>query len=210
MKRTISQDASQVAEDLRRTGHLAMVRHLPNPFSVLGLAVGEQDTGVVRRAFLRAVRTYPPHSHPTEFVCVVEAYEMLRDPARRTTLECGMAGLSTAGKHRRLGALTPQSAAAFLQARNGPICVLDQYGQCHPAVAENTRQDGATAADAPSIFLATTRAGAGMDDVGQRVVDASEDLEDDSGALFRTESMASPMNLEPLGRTTSACSAMSV
>jgi len=212
MKRTISQDASQVAEDLRRTGCLATVRHLPNPFSVLGLAVGEQDTGVVRRAFLRAVRIYPPHSHPTEFVCVVEAYEMLRDPARRAALECGMAGLSTAGKHRRLGALTPQSAAAFLQARNGPICALDQYGQCHPTFAEETRHDGAAAADAPSVFSATARGGVGiaMDDGGQRVVDAGEDLEDDHGALFRTESMAAPMNLEPLGRTTSACSAMSV
>merc|ERR1712008_202813 len=121
-----------------------------------------------------------------------------------------------AGKHHRLGALTPQSAAAFLQARNGPVCVLDQYGQCHPTVAEDTRQDGAAAAaaaaDAPSMFSATTRAGAGMamDDGGQRMVDASEDLGDESGALFRTESVALPMNLEPLGRTTSACSAMSV
>mmetsp|Transcript_26744 Transcript_26744/g.51563 ORF Transcript_26744/g.51563 Transcript_26744/m.51563 type:complete len:214 (+) Transcript_26744:80-721(+) len=213
MKRTISQDASQVAEDLKRSGGLAMVRHVPNPFSVLGLAVGEQDAGVVRRAFLCAVRTYPPHSHPTEFVCVVEAYEMLRDPARRVALECGMAGLATAAKHRRLGALTPQSAAAFLEARHGPICALDQYGQCHPTVTEDSSEGAAAAAaaaDVPCILGAANTAGAmAMDDGGPRTVDTSEDLEDDC-ALFRTAAVTSPMNLEPLCRTTSACSAMSV
>merc|ERR1740129_1055797 len=93
---------------------------MPNPYAVLGLAIGEQDPATIRRAFLKAVRTYAPQSHPTEFVCIVEAYEMLRDPVRRTALEGSLVEVSPgAGKHRRLGGLTPQSAAAFLKARDG-------------------------------------------------------------------------------------------
>jgi len=137
MKRTISEDASQVAQDLRRSGRLSMVQQMPNPYAVLGVAIGEQDPAVIRRAFLKAVRTYAPQSHPTEFVCIVEAYEMLRDPVRRTALEGSLVEVSPgAGKHRRLGGLTPQSAAAFLKARDGPMLILDQQGRGHTTVAE--------------------------------------------------------------------------
>mmetsp|Transcript_57710 Transcript_57710/g.185458 ORF Transcript_57710/g.185458 Transcript_57710/m.185458 type:complete len:270 (-) Transcript_57710:199-1008(-) len=269
MKRTISEDASQVAQDLRRAGRFAAVQQMPNPYAVLGVAIGEQNSGTIRRAFLRAVRSYPPQSHPTEFVCVVEAYEMLRNPARRAALEGGLVEVPvSAGKHRRLGGLTPQSAAAFLRARDGPVCALDQHGLCHPAgaaawgqaaaadaAAEGSQtvprtvgaaaaaagaarapciqgtgpqapkpppsevprprdaemQPGEALARSVSVQLgAEALARAASVQLGAEVLACTASQQQDEEALARTESLGSAMHLEPLGRTASASSAMSV
>lgn len=236
MKRTISEDASQVAQDLRRAGRFPAVQQMPNPYAVLGLAVGEQDSGTMRRAFLRAVRSYPPASHPTEFVCVVEAYEMLRDPVRRAAIENGLAGMAAAaGKHRRIGGLTPQSAAAFLRARDGPVCALDQQGLCHPTGTMRHADAGAIDAcnshgeidvgDAdlhrremgafphvhPGAVQRGTTRGSVAAPAQQEPKGGDVDVPiGEEEVLLRTNSVASAMNLEPLGRTASVSSAMSI
>ncbi|CAK0905771.1 unnamed protein product, partial [Prorocentrum cordatum] len=81
----------------------------------------------LRRGFLRAVRIYPPQTHPAEFVCVVEAYEMLRNPERRAALDGRLAEVrgEDRRKHQRgCGGITPAAAAAFLGARSGPACAV--------------------------------------------------------------------------------------
>ena len=42
---------------------------------------GEEE---IRAAYLRKVKEYPPDRSPREFERVRDAYEMLRDPRRRT------------------------------------------------------------------------------------------------------------------------------
>mmetsp|Transcript_82854 Transcript_82854/g.261715 ORF Transcript_82854/g.261715 Transcript_82854/m.261715 type:complete len:244 (+) Transcript_82854:110-841(+) len=243
MKRSISEDASQVAQDLRSSGRLTSVQQMPNPYAVLGLAIGEPRADAIRRAFLRAVRSFPPQSHPMEFVCVVEAYEMLRDPVRRAAVESGLLEVPVAGKHRRLGSLTPQSAAAFLRARDGPVCALDQQGLCHPAgdaphrdaaAASGSGTSGPAAAAAAAAAAASSPQGPGPERppredweppiertvgvfrsqgvTGRHEPQWGEDMAESLGeeGLLRTESVGSAMHLEPLGRTASVSSAMSV
>ncbi|CAK0905770.1 unnamed protein product, partial [Prorocentrum cordatum] len=128
MKRTLSAHAGDVARELRQAGCLAAVQQqLPSPYAVLGLGLGEQDAGAIRQGFLRAVRIYPPQTHPAEFVCVVEAYEMLRNPERRAALDGRLAEVrgEDRRKHQRgCGGITPAAAAAFLGARSGPACAV--------------------------------------------------------------------------------------
>jgi curved DNA-binding protein CbpA len=54
-----------------------------DPTDVLGVApnAGEEE---IRAAYLRKVQEYPPDKAPDEFEMVRNAYEILRDPRKRT------------------------------------------------------------------------------------------------------------------------------
>ena len=54
-----------------------------DPRQVLGVApeAGDEE---IRAAYLRKVKEYPPDRSPREFEKVRDAYEILRDPRRRT------------------------------------------------------------------------------------------------------------------------------
>lgn len=54
-----------------------------NPLEVLGIS-SEAGDDEIRAAYLRKVREYPPDRAPREFEKVRDAYELLRDPRRRT------------------------------------------------------------------------------------------------------------------------------
>lgn len=202
MKRTVSQGARDVAAELRREGRVATVR-LPNPYAVLSLSLGEQCQGTIRQAFLRAVRAYPPHSHPTEFYCIVEAYDMLRDTSRRAALERHLSEVRETGKHRRLDGLTLESAVAFLRARDGPVCALDEDGLCHPAVHRPAKTDGSGIAAAGSVQETDDGASASrvlpeLDLAAAVSVAAATPLEssdDEATGMMRTDSVASAMSV---------------
>jgi curved DNA-binding protein CbpA len=55
---------------------------MSDPYEVLGLApeAGESE---IRQRYLELVRAFPPERAPERFAVVHEAYEALRDPARR-------------------------------------------------------------------------------------------------------------------------------
>jgi curved DNA-binding protein CbpA len=55
---------------------------MTDPYETLGLTsdVGEAE---IRRRYLELVREFPPDREPDRFRAVHEAYEALRDPARR-------------------------------------------------------------------------------------------------------------------------------
>ena len=55
---------------------------MSDPYEVLGLVPGSDDTEI-RRRYLELVRRYPPDRHPQRFAAVREAYEELRDPVAR-------------------------------------------------------------------------------------------------------------------------------
>lgn len=54
-----------------------------DPYQVLGIPpeAGDEE---IRAAYLRKVKEYPPDRAPREFEKVRDAYEILRDPRRRT------------------------------------------------------------------------------------------------------------------------------
>lgn len=143
MKRSMSGEAAAAAEELRRTGHTPAQPDQQcqrSPYEVLGVPPGA-DLLEIRRAFLRAVRVYQPGSHPAEFLCVTEAYEMLKDPVRRAAFDQELEDDrgSIFGKRRRTSGgpcLTPGTAAAFLSAQNSrqPVFALDPGGLCHPVL----------------------------------------------------------------------------
>lgn len=54
-----------------------------DPRKVLEVEAGAGDEEI-RAAYLRKVKEYPPDRSPREFERVRDAYEMLRDPRRRT------------------------------------------------------------------------------------------------------------------------------
>ena len=72
-----------------------------DPRQVLGISpeAGDEE---IRAAYLRKVKEYPPDRAPREFEKVRDAYEILRDPRRRT---------------RQLLARRSQSAARFVAGR---------------------------------------------------------------------------------------------
>ena len=53
-----------------------------DPYDVLGLGRDASDSDI-RRRYLELVREFPPDRAPERFTAVHEAYEALRDPARR-------------------------------------------------------------------------------------------------------------------------------
>lgn len=54
-----------------------------DPRQILGIPPDAGDVEI-RAAYLRKVKEYPPDREPQEFEKVREAYEILRDPRRRT------------------------------------------------------------------------------------------------------------------------------
>ena len=54
-----------------------------DPYQVLGIPLEAGDEEI-RAAYLRKVKEYPPDRAPREFEKVRDAYEVLRDPRRRT------------------------------------------------------------------------------------------------------------------------------
>ena len=54
-----------------------------DPREVLGIEAEAGDEEI-RAAYLRKVKEYPPDRSPREFERVRDAYDMLRDPRRRT------------------------------------------------------------------------------------------------------------------------------
>jgi hypothetical protein len=56
-------------------------RVIESPFAVLGIAP-TLDPGVVKRAWFVALQQHPPHSDPTGFRRVRDAYEALTGPGR--------------------------------------------------------------------------------------------------------------------------------
>jgi DnaJ-class molecular chaperone len=53
-----------------------------DPYQVLGLEPGSDDARI-RRRYLDLVRQHPPEREPQRFATIREAYDQLRDPARR-------------------------------------------------------------------------------------------------------------------------------
>jgi curved DNA-binding protein CbpA len=54
-----------------------------DPYQQLGIPLEAGDEEI-RAAYLRKVKEYPPDRAPREFEKVRDAYELLRDPRRRT------------------------------------------------------------------------------------------------------------------------------
>jgi curved DNA-binding protein CbpA len=54
-----------------------------DPYQLLGIPL-EAGDDEIRAAYLRKVKEYPPDRAPREFEKVRDAYELLRDPGRRT------------------------------------------------------------------------------------------------------------------------------
>jgi curved DNA-binding protein CbpA len=54
-----------------------------DPYRTLGITIESGDEEI-RAAYLRKVKEFPPDRAPREFEQVRDAYEMLRDPRRRT------------------------------------------------------------------------------------------------------------------------------
>ncbi|MBL8953249.1 MAG: J domain-containing protein [Myxococcaceae bacterium] len=67
-----------------------------SPFEVLGVepTADEQE---LKRAYARKVRAHPPETDPEGFQCIVEAFEVLRDPEQRARLVDGLARQSSPG-----------------------------------------------------------------------------------------------------------------
>ena len=61
-----------------------------DPREVLGIEAEAGDEEI-RAAYLRKVKEYPPDRSPREFERVRDAYDMLRDPRRRTRQQIGRA-----------------------------------------------------------------------------------------------------------------------
>mmetsp|Transcript_49822 Transcript_49822/g.106052 ORF Transcript_49822/g.106052 Transcript_49822/m.106052 type:complete len:217 (-) Transcript_49822:52-702(-) len=81
MKRTISLEAAAAVSYLRNSGftpaHSPPSRGGPCPWVALGVGP-EARWPEVRQAFLSRLRQYPPERCPEEFVCVVDAYGVLK------------------------------------------------------------------------------------------------------------------------------------
>ena len=56
-----------------------------DPWAVLDLPVGSGD-GELRAAYLRKIRQFPPDRAPEQFERIRDAYDVLRDPRRRSEL----------------------------------------------------------------------------------------------------------------------------
>lgn len=172
MKRTLSTEADAAARELRQNGCAPAVLHLPNPYGVLGVPLGA-EFAEVRQAFLRSVRAYPPDRAPSEFLCVVEAYQMLKDPQRRQALEDHLIGVSAEGGKRRRceERLTQRAAAAFFQARDAtPVLALDQQGHCHGEAMQQQRKvlEESEATLGPEVTDRATEIAASSTDCGVR------------------------------------------
>jgi curved DNA-binding protein CbpA len=74
-----------------------------DPYQLLGIPLEAGDEEI-RAAYLRKVKEYPPDRAPREFEKVRDAYELLRDPRRRT-------------RHLLLSADPKQPLAALLEGR---------------------------------------------------------------------------------------------
>jgi curved DNA-binding protein CbpA len=74
-----------------------------DPYQVLGIALEAGDEAI-RAAYLRKVKEFPPDRAPREFEKVRDAYEILRDPGRRT-------------RHLLLSADPKQPLTALLEGR---------------------------------------------------------------------------------------------
>jgi curved DNA-binding protein CbpA len=74
-----------------------------NPYLVLGVPL-EADDARIRQAYLDAVKTAPPETHPDRFKQIAAAYEAIRDEPRRI-------------RHEFLGAECPANSPldAFLR-----------------------------------------------------------------------------------------------
>jgi curved DNA-binding protein CbpA len=55
----------------------------PDPCDVLGVSA-EANEKEIRSAYLEKVKAHPPDHDPAEFERIRDAYEILRDPRRRT------------------------------------------------------------------------------------------------------------------------------
>ncbi len=55
---------------------------MADPYQVLGIEPGSDDARI-RRRYLDLVRQHPPDREPERFAAIREAYDQLRDPARR-------------------------------------------------------------------------------------------------------------------------------
>jgi|ERR1022692_2989402 curved DNA-binding protein CbpA len=74
-----------------------------DPYLLLGIPLEAGDEEI-RAAYLRKVKEYPPDRAPREFEKVRDAYEVLRDPRRRT-------------RHLLLSADPKQPLVALLEGR---------------------------------------------------------------------------------------------
>lgn len=74
-----------------------------DPYQVLEIPLEAGDEEI-RAAYLRKVKEYPPDRAPREFEKVRDAYEVLRDPRRRT-------------RHLMLSADPKQPLVALLESR---------------------------------------------------------------------------------------------
>jgi curved DNA-binding protein CbpA len=58
-----------------------------NPYQLLGIPEDMGDDDAIRKAWLDAVRRYPPEEHPEQFARIREAYELIRDRESRYRLQ---------------------------------------------------------------------------------------------------------------------------
>ena len=56
-----------------------------DPFVLLGISTEAKETDL-RKAYLKKVKEFPPDRFPEEFERIRDAYEILRDPFKRTSL----------------------------------------------------------------------------------------------------------------------------
>lgn len=56
------------------------------PYFVLNVSPQADDT-TIRQAYLEAIREFPPDSAPQRFQAISEAYELIKDQARRRRYE---------------------------------------------------------------------------------------------------------------------------
>lgn len=57
-----------------------------NPYQLLGIPEETDDDEIIRKAWLDAVRRFPPEDHSEKFARIREAYEMIRDREARYRL----------------------------------------------------------------------------------------------------------------------------
>ena len=58
---------------------------MADPHEVLGIEP-QASPQAIRQRYLELVRAHPPEQHPERFAAIQQAYERLRDPARRLEL----------------------------------------------------------------------------------------------------------------------------
>lgn len=95
---------------------------MPDPYTVLGLALDSTDEAI-RRRYLQLVRTHTPERAPERFAAIREAYDKLRDPVSRLRYR-----VFEAGKDDTIEAILAD-AKALLPRRRVPVAELLALGR---------------------------------------------------------------------------------